>query len=296
MLFITLISTDASSEEEDALIIYTASEDMIFDALMVELDYGDNWIDYLIAEYVLNGFNQQEIAKSNFSEIRYRLSNEESLRDILEDNYKGFLEIREHFYSIYKGLAKIEEVSYTYKDKEGELVEKTRLEMKSNIYHPFPEGHDYSHYNDFGSDRSFGGERSHQGNDIMADKGTPIIAVASGYIENIGWNTLGGYRIGIRDEYNRYWYYAHLQRYETGMRRGKHIEAGEIIGYVGDTGYGPPGTTGKFAPHLHIQIGVLFPGEKERVYINPYGIIKFSEINKLSEDIEEEKEWKNELN
>lgn len=289
MLLLVFIALDDSSEQ-DALTTNTAADIMITDALYLAMEYGGNWIDYIVAEYILNGFNYEEMSKSNFREIKERIENE-SIEDILGENYKMFAEIKEHFYAIYGGIAQIEEREYTYKNEEGEKITETFLEIESKIYHPYPAGIDYTHYNDYGADRSFGGERSHQGNDMMAQRGTPIIAVASGYIEHIGWNTLGGQIIGIRDEHNRYWYYAHMEKYESGMKKGKTIEAGDIIGYVGDTGYGPPGTKGKFGTHLHIQLGIMFPNEKEMIYINPYGIIKFSEMNKI--DLREDEEDEN---
>lgn len=89
----------------------------------------------------------------------------------------------------------------------------------------------------------------------MSPKGTPIIAAADGVITNFGWNQLGGWRITYRVDGTTYsFYYAHLSRYAPGLGRGSRVRAGQLLGYVGDTGYGPEGTTGMFDPHLHFGI------------------------------------------
>ena len=113
----------------------------------------------------------------------------------------------------------------------------------------------------------------HEGIDLMAaDTGVPILSVCSGVIEKAGWNELGGYRIGIRGEDNVYYYYAHMSRYEGTPKAGDKISKGQLIGYVGDTGYGPEGTTGQFEPHLHFAM-YLGKGEDLRAF-NPYPFLK----------------------
>ena len=71
--------------------------------------------------------------------------------------------------------------------------------------------------------------------------GTPIIAVESGYVEAIGWNQYGGWRIGIRSfDGKRYYYYAHLRQnypYREQLKEGDVVTAGDVIGYMGHTGY-----------------------------------------------------------
>ncbi len=154
-------------------------------------------------------------------------------------------------------------------------------------FYPFAEGFTYDHTNSFGAARSYGGERQHEGNDIMAPEMTPIVAIEDGWIKDIGWNEYGGYRIGIRtyDE-KRYYYYAHmyyLHPYADGMAVGTKVTAGTVIGFVGATGYSKvEGTTGLFATHLHLQIGVDYDinGKKERVYFDPYPFMKFIENNR----------------
>lgn len=133
-------------------------------------------------------------------------------------------------------------------------------------------------------ERTFGGKRGHEGTDVMADINKrgyyPIVSMSDGVIEKIGWLTQGGYRIGIRSEKGAYFYYAHLYRYAKDFQEGETIKAGELIGYMGDSGYGEEGTTGKFDVHLHT--GIYIQGEKgEEISINPYPILKYIEDNKL---------------
>lgn len=99
--------------------------------------------------------------------------------------------------------------------------------------------------------RTFGGDRQHEGCDIMADQGTPVYAVCGGVVTKKGWLTLGGWRLGIQSEDGIYYYYAHLSAYAQGLEEGDTVQKGQLLGYVGDTGYGPEGTSGQFAPHLH---------------------------------------------
>ncbi|PTQ57643.1 MAG: Cell wall endopeptidase, family M23/M37 [Candidatus Carbobacillus altaicus] len=109
----------------------------------------------------------------------------------------------------------------------------------------------YSYTNTFGATRGWGGRRIHEGADLFASYGTPVKSASYGYVEVIGWNNYGGWRIGIRDLNNVYYYYAHLAHFKKGLKEGDLVEPGEVIGFVGSSGYGPPGTQGKFPPHLH---------------------------------------------
>ncbi|WP_138418589.1 M23 family metallopeptidase [Aquibacillus sediminis] len=119
---------------------------------------------------------------------------------------------------------------------------------------PIPKGYNYSYKNTWGDARGFGGRRIHEGTDIFANYGVPVKATTYGVVELKGWNRYGGWRIGIRDIYSRYHYFAHLNGYQDGLEIGDIVEPGDVIGSVGATGYGPPGTSGKFPPHLHYGI------------------------------------------
>ncbi|WP_010095035.1 peptidoglycan DD-metalloendopeptidase family protein [Ornithinibacillus scapharcae] len=116
---------------------------------------------------------------------------------------------------------------------------------------PVAINYNYSYRNTWGDRRGFGGNRIHEGTDIFADYGTPVHSTTYGVVELKGWNLYGGWRIGIRDIFNIYHYYAHLSGFAEGIKVGQIVQPGDVIGSVGSTGYGPPGTSGKFPPHLH---------------------------------------------
>ena len=130
----------------------------------------------------------------------------------------------------------------------------------------------YSFRDSWGDARSFGGRRMHEGTDIFAGYGTPVLSVCYGYVELIGWNRLGGWRIGVRAADNTYFYYGHLSSYARGVRQGVILRPGQVIGYVGSSGYGRPGTAGKFPPHLHF--GVYKDTGKAEWAMDPYGLLR----------------------
>jgi len=135
-------------------------------------------------------------------------------------------------------------------------------------------------------DRNFGGDRGHEGTDIMASCNQrghyPIISMTDGVVEKIGWLKLGGYRIGIRYPHGGYFYYAHLHDYARDFQEGDEIKAGELLGFMGDSGYGEEeGTVGKFPVHLHM--GIYIDGETgTELSINPYWILKWLEEKRLN--------------
>lgn len=131
-----------------------------------------------------------------------------------------------------------------------ELFNRYGIDANGHCF-PVAKRYNYTVKHTFGAGRSYGGRRIHEGVDIFAGYGTPVLACSNGYVELMGWNRFGGWRIGLRDSNNVYYYYAHLSSYAKGLKRGDLVQPGQVIGYVGSTGYGPPGTAGKFPPHLH---------------------------------------------
>jgi len=102
---------------------------------------------------------------------------------------------------------------------------------------------------------SFGGPRPnipggwHHGEDIFAAEGTPLLAVADGTLHTIGFTKIGGYRLWLRDTGGNEFYYAHLSAYSPLAVDGRTVEAGDVVGFVGDTGDAEGGS-----PHLHFEI------------------------------------------
>ncbi|MHB1313543.1 MAG: M23 family metallopeptidase, partial [Gemmatimonadaceae bacterium] len=85
-----------------------------------------------------------------------------------------------------------------------------------------------------------GGGRTHQALDILAKRGTPVLAADSGIVLRLARNTLGGITIYATDPERRFvFYYAHLDHYAAGLHQGQVVAQGEVIGYVGTTGNAP---------------------------------------------------------
>lgn len=178
---------------------------------------------------------------------------------------------------------------YEYGRTRGERAQDAaRADM---VYFPVPESsHDKARYGVSFADswmdsRKFGGERGHEGCDIMAavnERGHyPVVSISDGIVEKMGWLKLGGYRIGIRSPGGTYFYYAHLSDYAPDLSVGDEVMAGELLGFMGDTGYSETeGTTGNFPVHLHVGIYWNDANGEERSF-NPYPFLKELEQKKL---------------
>lgn len=132
-------------------------------------------------------------------------------------------------------------------------------------------------------ERTFGGNRKHEGCDIMTSNNQrgyfPVLSMTDGVVENMGWLKLGGYRIGIRSVSGTYFYYAHLYEYAKNLKEGDKVKAGQLIGFMGDSGYSDvEGTVGNFDVHLHLGIYIDYEGKETSV--NPYYILKDCENKK----------------
>ncbi len=98
----------------------------------------------------------------------------------------------------------------------------------------FPVAGDASFTDDYGAPRA--GTGWHQGNDLFADTGTPVLAVADGTLSRVGVNPLGGNRLWLADDRGNTFYYAHLSAYAPEALEGARVRAGQVIGFVGNTG------------------------------------------------------------
>ncbi len=200
----------------------------------------------------------------------------------------GDLKYFEYYNSVYSAslsgmLGKYREQDST----EAQAEEKYGLCWFSPIARSFP----YSGYDDFGAERTYGYNRPHLGHDMMASVGTPVVAVESGRVECMGWNQYGGWRIGIRSfDSKRYWYYAHLRQnrpYAEGLKEGDEVKAGDVIGYVGRTGYSTTeNTNGIEESHLHLGLELVFDeSQKEsdnEIWIDLFAITSILEQHQSS--------------
>jgi murein DD-endopeptidase MepM/ murein hydrolase activator NlpD len=108
----------------------------------------------------------------------------------------------------------------------------------------------------------------HHGDDIFAPLGAPILAVATGTVFSVGWNDIGGWRLWLRDRQGNQFYYAHLSAYSTLAVNGAHVRAGQVIGFMGNTG-DAEGTP----VHLHFEVhpvSLLYLGYDGAVDPTPY--------------------------
>lgn len=176
----------------------------------------------------------------------------------------------------------------------------TRYGLK--VFSPIARGFSYSDYDDFGTSRDYGYSRPHLGHDMMGLIGTPVIAVEGGTVEALGWNQYGGWRIGIRsDDTKRYYYYAHLRQnrpYAEGLKEGDRVESGDVIGYMGHTGYSTEENVNNIeSVHLHFGIQLIFDESQEdgngEIWIDCYDLTRFLSRNR-SEVVrdDETKEWR----
>ena len=158
-------------------------------------------------------------------------------------------------------------------------------------FSPIADGFQYSHSDDFGADRSFGFKRKHLGHDMMGSPGTPIVAVEGGIVEAIGWNRYGGWRVGIRSfDSKRYYYYAHLLKdkpYAPGLSEGDMVQAGDLIGFMGRTGYSDTENVNNIEiVHLHFGMQLVFDeSQKEcnsEIWIDVYDIVRLLDAHRSS--------------
>ena len=120
---------------------------------------------------------------------------------------------------------------------------KTRLMSRRFV---FPVGGPTRIGGPFGSFRTQG---SHQGNDLFADFGTPVVAVADGTVEHVGSKQVSGNRLWVYSDTGDQFFYAHLSSFAPDAVNGRHVEAGTVLGYTGNTGDAEP-----TPPHLHFEI------------------------------------------
>jgi murein DD-endopeptidase MepM/ murein hydrolase activator NlpD len=117
-------------------------------------------------------------------------------------------------------------------------------------------------------DQPRGKERHHEALDIMAPKGTKVIAVADGKVVKLFNSKPGGLTVYQFDPTEKYaYYYAHLDRYADGVKEGSVLKRGDLVGYVGVTGNSDPN-----APHLHFAVVELTPKKEwwKGTPVNPY--------------------------
>jgi murein DD-endopeptidase MepM/ murein hydrolase activator NlpD len=129
-----------------------------------------------------------------------------------------------------------------------------RLRPPTNLdVHLTPGGYVFPVYGPVSFTDTFGAPRAdvswHHGEDLFAQLGAPVLAVADGTVFSVGWNDLGGNRLWLRDKKGNEFYYAHLSAYSPLAVNGRQVKAGDVLGFVGHTG------DAETTPyHLHFEI------------------------------------------
>ena len=210
------------------------------------------------------------------------LKGDKSPEELLGDLYKYYGYYHDAYTAVLGGLVR----SYAI-EKDGQWISTYGLKAFS----PIAAGYGYRHSDDFGVARSFGFKRKHLGHDMMGSLGTPIVAVEGGVVEALGWNRYGGWRIGIRSFDNkRYYYYAHLQKdtpFAPGLAEGDIVQAGDVIGFMGRTGYSDKENVNNIETvHLHFGLQLIFDeSQKEclsEIWIDVYDIVRLLEDHRSS--------------
>lgn len=293
------------SEEEKKDFIKWVDFNVPYEALSVAYDldvesHGTkvpvNWIELLAYTAARNGGTFSGDYTRQITETATDLMNKTTtMKKLTKDlkNYDYFLEAYTAVLDGYVG-------EYEAETEPGSGKYEKRYGLKA--FSPIAKGFPYSDFDDFGTARSYGYSRPHLGHDMMGQIGTPIIAVESGSVEALGWNQYGGWRIGIRSfDKKRYYYYAHLRQnspYQKGLKEGSIVTAGDVIGYMGHTGYSKTENTNNIDEvHLHFGIQLIFDesqkdGDSE-IWINPYQLTRFL-YNNQSEaaKVKDSKVWK----
>ncbi len=304
-----LILAESDTKEEKKYIKWV-DFDVTYDALCLAYEWDVNtykeevhlnWIEllaYLGAKYGGNFTTHSKSVKKDMNKLteeltEHKVSMEELTKDM--EYYPYYLEAYSAVLDGMVGEYKIEK-----KDETGKVVWEECYGLKA--FSPIAKGFEYSHYDDFGAGRSYGYDRKHLGHDMMGQIGTPIIAIESGYVEAIGWNQYGGWRIGIRSfDKKRYYYYAHLRQnypYAEGLEVGSVVTAGDVIGYMGHTGYSTKENVNNIeVTHLHWGMQLIFDeSQKEgnnEIWIDCYALTQFLYKNRSeAAKVEGTKEWK----
>ncbi len=261
---------------------------LAYDIKTHDTEYPVGWIE-LISYCAAKNWGEIPNGKKSkdIDDVVKRIQNGESMNDITK-KMKNYSYFKERYIAVLGGLVGYYEIEQDDKDNPSNKVYVKKYGLKG--FSPIAKGFYFSHYDDFGVSRSYGYKRKHLGNDLMGSVGTPIIAIESGYIEAIGWNQYGGWRIGIRSfDKKRYYYYAHLKKdhpFNLNLKEGSIVQAGDVIGYLGMTGYSSKENVNNITtPHLHFGLQIIFDeSQKEgmhEIWIDVYDLINFLQKNKM---------------
>ena len=268
-----------------------------------------NWVDLLAYLGTRYGGDFSRYKKSDMKKVAEQLINGEMTMEELTSDMKYYDYYRQAYGAVLDGMVGTFQAEIPA-DEVPEMLQQsaqntdtvwvTKYGLKA--FFPLAKNFPYNDFDDFGVSRSYGFKRRHLGHDMMGQVGTPIIAVESGYVEALGWNQYGGWRIGIRSfDKKRYYYYAHLRKnypFQSNLKEGSAVQAGDVIGYMGRTGYSSKENTNNIEEsHLHFGLELVFDeSQKEsdhEIWINCYELVKFLRRNQCEAvKVEGTKEWR----
>lgn len=268
-----------------------------------------NWVDLLAYLGTRYGGDFSRYKKSDMKKVAEQLINGEMTMEELTSDMKYYDYYRQAYGAVLDGMVGTFQAEIPA-DEVPEMLQQsaqntdtvwvTKYGLKA--FFPLAKNFPYNDFDDFRVSRSYGFKRRHLGHDMMGQVGTPIIAVESGYVEALGWNQYGGWRIGIRSfDKKRYYYYAHLRKnypFQSNLKEGSAVQAGDVIGYMGRTGYSSKENTNNIEEsHLHFGLELVFDeSQKEsdhEIWINCYELVKFLRRNQCEAvKVEGTKEWR----
>ena len=284
LMFVFLLALPVSAEEQIKWVDFLIPYESLRYAMNVDITTFDqekhiSWIDILALAGCRTG------GKCGLTSVKQAVKDLESdcSPEVLPENlYKYY----DYYHKAYTAVLGGMMGSFAI-EKDGQWVPSYGLKA----FNPVAAGYGYSHCDDFGVSRSFGFARKHLGHDLMGGLGTPIVAVEGGVVEAMGWNRYGGWRIGIRSfDSKRYYYYAHLQKdkpFAENLAVGDIVQAGDLIGFMGKTGYSDKENTNNIETvHLHFGMQLIFDeSQKEclsEIWIDCYDIVRLLESHRSS--------------
>lgn len=253
-----------------------------------------NWVELLAVLGAKYGGDFSGYKEQDLDDVAKVLSSGEKTLKELTEGMKYYPYYREAYGAVLDGMVGEYQMEVSGKDGGQEDSQTPSVSTASQktwkkvyglkAFHPIAKSFPYSDYDDFGVSRTYGYRRNHLGHDMMGQVGTPVIAVESGYVAELGWNQYGGWRVGINSfDGKRYYYYAHLRQdrpYAEGLEKGAVVQAGDVIGYIGRTGYSKEENVNNIDEyHLHFGLQLIFD-ESQRdgnneIWVSCYELVRF---------------------
>lgn len=274
-------------EKKDVIkwVDFSVPYDALNRALQLDVSAHENgqsvsWIELLAYAAAKNGGNFKNFKGKDLDEAAKQMQSGKSMED-LAGKLKYYPYYLEAYTAVLGGLVG----EYEIQVKDEAAPDGKRWESRYGLkgFSPIAKGYPYSDFDDFGAGRTYGFARKHLGHDLMGAVGTPIVAVEGGTVEAMGWNQYGGWRIGIRSfDKKRYYYYAHLRQnfpYRKDLEEGSVVKAGDVIGYLGRTGYSTKENVNNIEEyHLHFGLQLIFDeSQKEgnnEIWIDVYPLVR----------------------